>query len=121
MYYCIINMCVQNDMQSLSIFQHGSLASRPFFSEQCDETVRSVLNIRVIAVVAVAQTISCCFTTMEAWLQSQISSCEICGGQSGTGTGFSLSTLVYPTHRHSINTAYAFVHLSPVVCNLYIC
>jgi len=80
-------MCIQSHMQSLFIFQHGGLANRPFFSEHCDETLRSVLNIRVIAVIAMAQAVSCRSTALEARVQSQVSSCEICGGQSGTGTG----------------------------------
>jgi len=34
----------------------------------------------------------------EAWVQSQVSPCQICGGQSGTGTVFSPSAAVSPCH-----------------------
>jgi hypothetical protein len=34
--------------------------------------------------------------TAEARFRYRLSPCEICGGQSGTGTGFSASTSVFP-------------------------
>jgi hypothetical protein len=34
--------------------------------------------------------------TAEARVQSRVSPCEICGGQSGTGTGFSPSCRFFP-------------------------
>ena len=39
--------------------------------------------------------------TAEARARSWVSPCGICGGQSGTGTGFSPSTLVFPRQFHS--------------------
>ena len=39
--------------------------------------------------------------TTEAPVRSQVSPCEICGGQSGTGTGFSSSTSLFPCQYHS--------------------
>jgi hypothetical protein len=45
---------------------------------------------------AMAQAVCHRSDTAEAWVRSQIIPCEICGIQSGTGTGFSPSTSVSP-------------------------
>jgi hypothetical protein len=37
----------------------------------------------------------------EAWVRSRVNPCGICGGQNGTGTGFSPSSLVLPCQYHS--------------------
>jgi hypothetical protein len=37
----------------------------------------------------------------EARVYDRVNPCGICGGQSGTGTGFSLSSLVFPNQYHS--------------------
>ena len=39
--------------------------------------------------------------TIETWIQSQTSPRRICGRQSGTGTCFSWSSLVFSCHHHS--------------------
>jgi hypothetical protein len=47
---------------------------------------------------AMAQAVSRRPLTAEAWVRSQVSPCGICGGQRGTGTGFSPSTSVVPVN-----------------------
>jgi hypothetical protein len=42
-----------------------------------------------------AQAVSRRPLTAETRVRSRVGSCGICGGQSGTGTGFSLSTSVF--------------------------
>jgi hypothetical protein len=53
--------------------------------------------------------------TAEARFRSQVSQCEMCGGQSGTGTGFSPSTSVFPCQYHS---AFAITMLQ---CTFHTC
>ena len=51
--------------------------------------------------------------TVQAHVHSQVSPSEICGGQSGTGTGFLRSTSVSPCqHHHSTIAPYTFIHSS---------
>jgi hypothetical protein len=68
--------------------------------------------------------------TTEARVQSRVSPCGICDGQRGTGTGFSLSTLVFPCEFHStdaplqgetkktLNTFITELHNKPQVCDV---
>jgi hypothetical protein len=51
-----------------------------------------------------AQAVSRRPLTMEAWVCAQVNKCGICGGQSGIGTGFSLSSSVFPRQYHSTIT-----------------
>ena len=53
--------------------------------------------------------------TAEVRIRTQVSSCEICGGQSGRVTGFSLSTSVSPCPYHSTFALYS----SPSTCCSY--
>jgi hypothetical protein len=55
---------------------------------------------------AMAQAVSRRPLTAEAWVQSRFSPCGVCGGQSGTGTGFPPENFGFPLsisfHRCSI-------------------
>ena len=66
------------------------------------------------------QVVGCQSLTADAYVRSQASLCGICGGQNGTGTGFSLSTVVFPSHYHSISTTYSHIlhNLSLMLYNL---
>jgi hypothetical protein len=48
-----------------------------------------------------AQAVSRRPLTAKARVRSRVSPCRMCGGQSDTGTGFSLSTSVFPCQFHS--------------------
>ena len=54
----------------------------------------------------------------EAWVRFQIGPCEICGGQSDTGTGFSPSTSGFPCQYHSTNAPYPSIHLPLTLYNV---
>jgi hypothetical protein len=65
---------------------------------------QSITQLRAVTDVlgrAMAQAVSRRPLTADAQIQSRVSPCGICGGQSGTGTGFSPSTSVFPRQFHS--------------------
>ena len=61
---------------------------------------------------AIAQGVSRWPLAAKARSRSQVSPCEVCGGQSGTGTGFYPSTSVIPCQYHSIIALYLFIRHS---------
>ena len=64
-----------------------------------------------------AQAVSDWLFTMEARVQSQANPYGICGGLSGTGTGLSQSTFVFPCQYNSFIALISFIHFT-VLCNL---
>jgi len=59
-----------------------------------------------------------CHLDTEARVRSQVSLCGVFGGRSGTGTGFSPRTSVFPCQYHSTNAPYPFIHLPPMLYNV---
>jgi hypothetical protein len=56
-----------------------------------------------------AQAVSRCPVTEEARVRLRASPCGICGGQSGTGIGFSQSYSIFPCQYHSTIASYTSI------------
>jgi hypothetical protein len=70
-----------------------------------------ICNDSLIAVYigcAITQAVSCQAVTTEAWVQSQVSPCEIGDVRNGNWTGFSSNSLVFSCQYHSTNAPYSF-------------
>jgi hypothetical protein len=63
-----------------------------------------------------AQVVSHQILTVEAQVHARVSPCGICGGQSGTGTGFSLSSSIFPSIYHYTITLQT--HIIWGMCNM---
>jgi hypothetical protein len=68
-------------------------SSPPSATMACSGTALLLLPVR-----ATAQAVNRTFLTTEIRVRVQVSPCGISGGQSGTGTGFALSFLVFPVY-----------------------
>jgi len=53
----------------------------------------------------------CKYNSDEARVRSQVCTCEICGGESGTGTGFSPSNSMFSCQYHSANAPYILIFI----------
>jgi hypothetical protein len=60
-------------------------------------------RLTVVVGRAMAQVVSRRPLTAEARVHARVNPCGICGGQIGTGTGFSPSSSVFPCHRRFPN------------------
>ena len=58
--------------------------------------------------------------TAEIPFRSQDSLCGVCGAQSGTETGCSHSSWVFPCQSHSTIAPYSFIHLPPTLYNVFL-
>jgi len=54
----------------------------------------------------------CKYNSGEARVRSHVCTCEICGGEIGTGTGFSHSNSVFSCQYHSANAPYLIIFIS---------
>jgi hypothetical protein len=63
---------------------------------------------------AMAQAVSHRPLTAEARVRARVNPCGICGGQSGTGIGFSPSSSFFPCQYHS--TVVLHTHISSAEC-----
>jgi len=60
--------------------------------------------------IQLAQAVSRRPLAAESRLRFQVSPCEICRAQSGTGTGFPPNTSVFPCQYHSTNAPYSLIY-----------
>ena len=49
--------------------------------------------------------------TEKTRVKSHVSPCEICGGHSGSGSGFTVTTAILPYDYHSTNVTYTYLNL----------
>jgi hypothetical protein len=103
-----INGDIHDTVQSSLLCNYFSLIYFTLLTYKCSpmhsvwnimDRSRSLLSLRIDR--AMAQAVSRRPLTAETRLRSWVSPCGICGGQSGTGTGFFPSTSVFPCQFHS--------------------
>jgi hypothetical protein len=67
------------------------------------------LKLKSLVGRAMAQAVSRWPLTAEAQVRSRVDPCGICGGQIGTGAGFSPSSSVFPCQYHSAIAPYSSI------------
>jgi hypothetical protein len=67
----------------------------------CIKDLRVRMRIKLL-IPAMPQVVSHWPLTTKMWVRTQVSQCAICGGQSGTGAGFSQSSSVLPVNTISL-------------------
>jgi hypothetical protein len=75
-----------------------------FINYSC--VARALLKDPYILLILIMESI----LTAEAQVYAHASHCGICGGQSVTGTGFSPSPSVFPSHHHSTDAPYILMY-----------
>jgi hypothetical protein len=92
---------LQPDRTQQKILSRIIELTRPHKTEATLQSHVHIFNRNTSVGCAMAQAVRRRPLTAEARVRSWVSPCEICGGQSGTGTGFSPSTSVFPCQFHS--------------------
>jgi hypothetical protein len=87
------NLCETKQRQ----ISKGCVLHRSNQPYKCEQTVLNLCCGR-----ATAQAVSRRPPTADTRFRTRVGPCGICGGQSGTGTGFYPSTSVFPCQFHSI-------------------
>jgi hypothetical protein len=73
------------------------LSERKMFRTKFLEKITYILcQVHFHKIHAMAQAVSCWPLTAESRVRAWLDTCGICGGQSGTGAGFSPSSSVFP-------------------------
>jgi hypothetical protein len=91
------------------IFRRAGVACRPSANE-APVTLQFPSAVNGSTERAVAQVVSRRLLTAEGRLQTPISLCRICGGQSGTGTGLSPTPSVFPCKYLSTAAPYSLMY-----------
>jgi hypothetical protein len=82
-----------------------------FFGHELTTHLKCSTDIKSARGRVIAQAVSRRSVIMEARVRARVSSYGICGGLSGTGTGFSQSSLVFDCQYNS--AVYLHIHISP--------